>query len=79
MKPEQLVFITHDLNVSIKFDYKRLGLENIKDILLNIGNSSRITIRVPYGIEYVTIKNLLDIEGLTNEEKDRITIDFVED
>ena len=78
MNPDQLAFIPQDLNVSIKVDYKRLGFEIINDILLNLGESSRVTIRVPYDIEYETIKNLLDIKGITNEEKGRITIDFVE-
>ena len=77
MKPEQFAYISKDLNLSIRIDFKELGAEIVKDILYNIGVSSRITIRVPYGIEYETIKELLNIEDLTNEEKNRITLDFI--
>jgi hypothetical protein len=77
MKPDQFAYISKDLNFSIRIDFNKLDTETIKDILYNIGDSSRITIRIPYSIEYDTIKELLNIKDLTNEEKNRITLDFI--
>ena len=78
MNKEQFVYILTDLNVSISIDFNKFDMETIKDIIMNLDESSTLTIRVPYSIEYNVIKEMLGMQELTKKKKERIKIDFVD-
>lgn len=78
MKNEQFTYITHDLKGSICIDLKKFSVEEIKDIIINMDDLSKLTIRIPYKTEYSVIKDLYTFDGNTPDKLQRITLDFID-
>ncbi|HNV62612.1 MAG TPA: hypothetical protein PKN54_06630 [Candidatus Cloacimonas acidaminovorans] len=77
MKNNQFTLITHDFKCSICIDFKKFSIDEIKDIIIDMDDIAKLTIRIPFETEYSVIKDLLSIEGMTSEKMMRITLDFV--
>jgi hypothetical protein len=78
MKNEQFTFITHDLKGSICIDFKIFSVAEIKDIIMDMDDISKLTIRIPYKTEYSVIKDIYTSDGMTPDKIQRITLDFVD-
>ena len=78
MKNDQFTFITHDLKGTICIDFKKFTVDQIKDIIFEMDDLSKLTIRIPYDIEYSVIKDLYTSNEITPEKIERITLDFVD-
>lgn len=78
MKNEEFTFITHDLKGSICIDFKIFSVEEIKDIINDMDDISRLTIRIPYKTEYSVIKDLFTSDGMSPDKIQRIILDFVD-
>lgn len=78
MENEQFTLITCDLKGSICIDFNRFRIEDVKDIIANMDDMSKLTIRIPYTTEYSVIKDLYSSEVMTPEKLQRIILDFVD-
>ncbi len=76
MKNEQFTYITHDLKGSICIDFKKFSVKEIKDIIINMDDLSKLTIRINYKTEYSVIKDLYTV--ITPDKIQRITLDFID-